>query len=818
MSLKDRSHGSRGHYLVLLGVVGLAVVVQFAAGSCAERRTSVATPGPALRIGGAGGAGEVVPDEQEGEIVGDVPTYDIEGAVAASFDGSVDELTPVPMDMAQFNIVVQKGLLPDLPAGEPAKGDDRTPGALGAQFEIAAPMPAPLIHFRGIGRFDQVTGGQAGTGTPPDPNGDVGLDHYIIGVNAAYGIYDKSTGNLLSAFTENSLFSSGTRPGGQTGTGTLCDTNSFGDPIVVYDQLADRWLLSHFAFVLNSQTGLWVSPTYICIAASKTSNPVTGGWWLYAIRIDTGSTGQPPVGTLADYPKFGNWNDGCFYMGANGFGSNGSFNGPILASFNKSDMFNGLTLRGALSRINTTAESSLFPSNLLGRAPGQMPPAGRPNYFVRNSAATSYAIRRFTPGADCAGGGTIAAAVNVSHSSQGTVGSNIIPQPNTTRLLDSLGTRLMQQVHYRKIGNAESVWVVSTARPTSGSNTRPLWAQINVTNNTIASAPVQQGFHAPDTTLYRWMASLAVDHSGNMALGYSTSNGSAPNFPSIAYAGRFASDPAGTLPQTETQVVAGGGSQIFTCGGANCLRWGDYTSMSVDPVDDCTFWLANQYYETQAQGSNQPGIWQTRIAAFKFPYPQCIPIHPVIACPGTITVGNDAGACGAVVSFTGQNAATATGDPDPSIAYSPASGSFFAVGTTSVSPTATNTFGDDSCSFNVTVNDTQGFVNAGANLQVTAGGFRRNSITGRYVQSVVIKNVTGSPVAGPIALAMDNLSSNATLFNSVGITGCAAPAGSPIASGTPFNLAAGASIAITLEFVNPTNQAITYTPRALAGS
>jgi hypothetical protein len=115
----------------------------------------------------------------------------------------------------------------------------------------------------------------------------------------------QDTGTRLAAFTENSLFSSGTRAGGLSGTGTLCDTNSFGDPVVVYDQLADRWILTNFAFILNS-SGLWVPPIFQCIAASKTSDPVSGGWWVYAVRIDTGGTGLPPVGTLDDYPKFGN--------------------------------------------------------------------------------------------------------------------------------------------------------------------------------------------------------------------------------------------------------------------------------------------------------------------------------------------------------------------------------------------------------------------------------------------------------------------------------------------------------------------------------
>jgi hypothetical protein len=333
-----------------------------------------------------------------------------------------------------------------------------------------------------------------------------------------------------------------------------------------------------------------------------------------------------------------------------------------------------------------------------------LPPPGTPNYFVRNASQTSFGIRRFTPGAFCAGGGTISATTTVSHASNGNIGGNIVPQPNTTRVLDSLGDRIMQKVQYRKIGNDESLWVIHNARPQAGSNLRPQWAQINVTGGTIVTTPVQQGIHAPDTTLYRWMGSIATDTSGNTAIGYSTSNATDPNFPSIAYAGRLVSDPLGTLSQTETQLIAGAGSQIFTCGGGPCARWGDYSSMSVDPVDDCTFWYTSEYYQTQAQGSNQPGIWQTRIGSFKFP--TCVPIYPIITCPPNIVVNNDPGDCGAIVNF-GSNLATATGNPTPNITYSQASGSFFPVGTTTVTATATNMFGTATCTFTVTVIDAE---------------------------------------------------------------------------------------------------------------
>jgi hypothetical protein len=176
----------------------------------------------------------------------------------------------------------------------------------------------------------------------------------------------------------------------------------------------------------------------------------------------------------------------------------------------------------------------------------------------------------------------------------------------------------MQKVQYRKVGASESLWVVHNVQNSPPSVTvRPQWAQLDVTGQSIATTPVQQQIYAPDTTLHRWMGSVAADVQGNMALGYSTSGSAVPNFPSIAYSGRLVSDPPNTLPQTETQLVAGGGSQTNTCGGSPCDRWGDYTAMSVDPADDCTFWYTNQYYSSQTNGTN--GNWQTRIGSFKFP-------------------------------------------------------------------------------------------------------------------------------------------------------------------------------------------------------
>ncbi len=476
---------------------------------------------------------------------------------------------------------------------------------------VLGQMPLPDHGFNGLA-YDSgtgpdpvipVKGGQAGAGWPPDVNGDVGPAHYVEAVNDAYAVFNK-TGGLLTAFTQNSLWSSAAAP---------CNGDSRGDAVVLYDALADRWILTHFAFATDGG-GAPVAPFVQCIAVSQTGDPVAGGWWLYAIRMDTGGTGQPPVGTLNDYPKFGLWTD-CLYMAANGYSEPaGSLAGVMVASFSRADLYAGRPLTGSLGFVASTADPfTMIPSTLLGTGAGSLPPPGTPNYFVSQSwNGFSFEVRKFTAGPNCGSGGTLSPPVNVSQATYSQALGLLVPQPGTPNLLDSVGHKLMQKVPYRRIGNRESLWVTHTVR--SGSTLAPQWAQLDVTGGTIAAAPVQQQIYMPDAVLYRWVPSLAVDAQGNLALGYSASNSS--TLPSIGVAGRLAGDPLNNLPQAERVLVSGDAAQTY-----NTSRWGDYTSMSIDPSDDCTFWYVNEYYGNDYLGSI--GTWYTFMSAFK--YSGCVP-------------------------------------------------------------------------------------------------------------------------------------------------------------------------------------------------
>jgi hypothetical protein len=557
-------------------------------------------------------------------------TYAMPTVEPTEYNGDVRDLPQVTYKLPHYyhlwNEFEEPIRIKPVVAGSSQSGD------ISSQVVALAAMPAPSKNFAGIGFGDSVTGGQGGAGWPPDTNGDVGPTVYIQSVNDTFGIFDKSSGTRLAAFTEDSLW-------GTAGTGTPCHGNNEGDPVVLHDGLQDRWILTNFAFAFNG-SGNPIAPFYQCFAISKTSDPVSGGWWFYAVQMDTGGAGKPPANTLNDYGKFGLWTD-CLYMGANGFNnSTGNYAGAIFAAFNRTTLFAGQALsstNSSLGFISTSAPFSLFPANLLGTTAGSLPPAGTPEYFVDESgSAFNWEVRKFVQGANvCGAGSSLSTATNVAQASYGYPATedasdpsgftvNIVGQKSTTNTLDSLGDRVMQKVQYRKIGSAESLWVTHTtcgsAQDANGvcatatTTTSPQWAQINVTNKIIATTPVQQQIYRPDATLSRWMGSLAVDGQGNMALGYSTSSATA--FPGIAYAGRLVGDALNSLPQTETQLVAGLGSQNL-CGTTACERWGDYSSMSIDPADDCTFWYTSEYYATAAHATN--GHWDTRIGAFKFP-------------------------------------------------------------------------------------------------------------------------------------------------------------------------------------------------------
>ena len=181
-----------------------------------------------------------------------------------------------------------------------------------------------------------------------------------------------------------------------------------------------------------------------------------------------------------------------------------------------------------------------------------------------------------------------------------------IPQPGTTQGLDPLREILMFRTQYRNFGTHQSI-VGSYAVDVGGDHAGVRWFELRRTG-TGAWSLHQEGTVAPDST-HRWNSSIAMDGSGNIALGYSVSGTDV--YPGIRYIGRTSGAALGSMSTAETVIQAGSGSQ------SSMDRWGDYSAMSVDPVDNCRFWYTNEYV-----GSN--GAWKTRIASFRFDAPDCV--------------------------------------------------------------------------------------------------------------------------------------------------------------------------------------------------
>jgi len=501
----------------------------------------------------------------------------------------------------------------------------------------SSPAPSliapPSISFEGVSNLNGVL--------PPDTNGAIGPNHYVQWVNLSLAVYARgpagSTPSLIyGPVAGNTLW---------TGFGGPCETTNNGDPVVRYDQLADRWLISQLALP-NSVFGLLFAPFYQCIAVSATPDP-TGPYYRYQYSFQK----------LNDYPKFGVWPD-AYYMTMNQFSAPFlSFAGQGVLAFDRNAMLQGLPANMIffdLGSVNINL-GGMLPADL----DGPPPPSGSPNYFVEvdddawgfpqdqlelwkfhvdwttpsNSSFTQAALLPTAPFDSNLCGGA----------------ESCVPQPGTTEKLDTLSDRLMYRLQYRNFGDHESLVVNHTVDVDGTDHAGIRWYEVRDPNG--LPSIYQQGTYAPDSD-HRWMGSAAMDSSGNLAIGFSVS--SATTYPSIRYAARLATDPLGTLAQGETTLIAGSGSQTHTAD-----RWGDYSMMTVDPNDGCTFWYTQEYYATTSLAG-----WQTRVGAFTLP--SCAlpppPTGPVVTVTATIATAKEAGPVNGqfTVSRTGDTSAPLT--------------------------------------------------------------------------------------------------------------------------------------------------------------
>jgi hypothetical protein len=451
-------------------------------------------------------------------------------------------------------------------------------------------MPTPIQDFEGI---PNLWGGY-----PSDTNGEAGPNHYVQIVNVGFQIWNKSGGSLYGPADNNTLWS---------GLGGPCQTSNDGDPIVLYDQLADRWLLTQFALP-NFPAG----PSYQCIAVSQTGDP-TGAYYRYVY-----TTSQTLV---EDYPHLGVWPDG-YYMTTNQFLGN-TFTGGGAFAFDRAKMIAGQP--AAMLTFQTgPMYGGQLPSDLDGTTP---PPAGSPNYFLEmDDDAFGFPTDRldlfkfhvdWTTPANATFTGPTAIDTAPFDSDLCGYDTDCLPQPGTTQGVDALADRLMFRVAYRNFGTHESLVLNHTVDVNGADHAGIRWYELRNPNGTPTI--YQQGTFAPDAA-DRWVASVAMDRQGNIGVGYNVTSSSI--YPSIRYTGRLVTDPPGTLPQGEGTIVTGSGSQTGPAG-----RWGDYSDITVDPSDDCTFWYTTEYYQTTS-----PTGWRTRIGSFKFP--QCTGAPTPTVTPG----------------------------------------------------------------------------------------------------------------------------------------------------------------------------------------
>jgi hypothetical protein len=439
----------------------------------------------------------------------------------------------------------------------------------------AAVATSGATSFAGVGNGDY---GFAPNAAPPDTNGAVGATQYVQWVNESFAVFDKSTGTLVKGpIAGNSLWK---------GFGGGCEANNDGDPIVKYDQIANRWIFTQFS--------VSTTPYLQCVAVSTTSD-ATGTFNRYSFNYSN---------NFNDYPKLAVWPD-AYYITFNLFLNGQSFEGAQVCAYDRTAMINGAAATQQCFKTSTSF-GGLLPSDLDGST---LPPAGSPNY-VLNFGSNVLNLWKFhvdfaNPANTTFTGPT---SMSVASFTEACGGGTCIPQPGTSEKLDSLADRLMYRLAYRHFADGHEALAVNHSVKTGGNKRAEIdgvrWYELR-SNGAGSWSVFQQGTFSPDSNS-RWMGSVAMDKVGDLAVGYSVSSGSLN--PSIRFTGRVPTDALGTL-QGETSILTGGGAQQ-----RSLARWGDYSSLAVDPSDDCTLWYTTEYLK-----ANGTFNWSTEISHFKFP-------------------------------------------------------------------------------------------------------------------------------------------------------------------------------------------------------
>lgn len=455
---------------------------------------------------------------------------------------------------------------------------------------VAWPAKPAMPHVYTNGTPVNVEGVPQNSGAPSDANGAVGSSQYVQWVNTQFAIYRKTDGALLVGPVDGNILWSGLS--GPPGFDT-CRTANQGDPIVQYDQQANRWVFTQLAF--NDLNG----PFFQCIAIS-TSADATGSYYRYVLS-NVNSSG---ASLLGDYPKMSVWPDAYYFSFVLFTNATGSYLGPRVCGLDRPPMLSG----GATSAACYNFGPSFGPI-LTADIDGKTPPAAdSPVYlmsldFGEDGSGDHLFFWRFSFTGRSV---TNALTVPVAPFTIGCPATGAcIRQPPPGEQLDALSDRLMYRLAYRNFGTREILLANHSVQQPGAPANGPVGVRWYELRDPATSPYVyQQGTIAPDGDS-RWMASMGIDKSGNIAVGYSVSGPA--TYPGIRYTGRLRTEPMGRM-EIEGVIVSGTGAQVNTFG-----RWGDYSGMETDPFDECTFWYTNQYIAATGAFT-----WRSRIANFKF--------------------------------------------------------------------------------------------------------------------------------------------------------------------------------------------------------
>jgi len=459
------------------------------------------------------------------------------------------------------------------------------------QTAAGSRAPATLIaSFDGLGHGFDGPDGIATFRNPSDNSLAVGPDHIVEIVNSRMAVYTKrgtrfdTTGRVLRGpVPTNQIWA---------GFGGRCEPRPNGDAVVRYDQLAARWLFVMPIFRRDSADT--ATPFSMCYAVSQGADPL-GPFHRYEFKRRL----------FPDYPRPAIWIDGYYVPTSTG----DDVIEKHACVVDRTRMLAGQP---------ATEQCIIIPDvNFLNNADidgTRLPPPGSPNLMMATGGTQlrgdldddgiyvwEFHVDWAVPANTRVSGPRKITVAPYAYLCGGQL-TSCVPQPDTTRRLDAQGDKLMQRLVYRNMGSHESIVATHSVNTRAGGG-GVRWYEFRLDRG---RQPVlhQQGTFAPDR-FYRWMASIGMDRRGNIGVGYSF--GGAPNFAGQRFAARLAGDPRGVLTLSETVLVEGQASQT------NTLRWEDYTTLALDPSDDCTFWYVGDYLKAGAPG------YTTRIGAFRLP-------------------------------------------------------------------------------------------------------------------------------------------------------------------------------------------------------